>query len=113
MPDCGGGSVRPIGFSISHYRPQSASPSPVPFVGFSCALCHSTRIETQDGKTARVVYGPGSVSLNLFAWLDAFQAAVLDREPAGAAGPGEPPYRLTVEAVEAAHREAKGRGLTL
>src|SRR5215471_4874862 len=29
----------PIGFAVSNYRPGSGAPSPIAFVGFSCALC--------------------------------------------------------------------------
>lgn len=107
----------PVGFAISQYRPQSAAPSPIAFVGFSCALCHSTRIETPDGGPGRVIYGSGSVSLNLFAWLDAFQAALLQREPppeGETEGPeSSQPYRLTASGIEKAYREKKGRDLSL
>jgi len=32
------GEGLPVGFVVSNYRPQSASPSPLAFVGFSCAF---------------------------------------------------------------------------
>ena len=42
-------------------------------------LCHSTRIRDDAGRE-RLVIGPGNSSLNLFGWLDAFQAALLDEQ---------------------------------
>ena len=107
----------PIGFAVSNYRPQSGAPSPAAFVGFSCALCHSTRVRESDADAGRIVYGPGSVSLNLFAWLDAFQASLLARQ-APAAGQSidpakPPPYRLTVRAIDEAYRKKFGRRLSL
>jgi hypothetical protein len=105
----------PIGFAVSNYRPQSGAPSPIPFVGFSCALCHTTRIRESKEQPGTIVYGPGNIALNLFAWIDAFQAAILDREavPAGEKlEPGmRPPYRLTLAAVADAYQKAKGREL--
>lgn len=63
----------PLGFTISHYRPRSGAPSPVAFVGLACATCHTTVIN------GKLVAGTGNSSLNLFAWIDAFQAALRDR----------------------------------
>src|SRR5262249_55537038 len=70
-----------------------------------------------DTDAGRIVYGPGSVSLNLFAWLDAFQASILVRA-APAAGQGAdaakpPPYRLTVGAINDAYARQFGRKLSL
>ncbi len=62
----------PLGFTLSHYRPKSGAPSPVLFVGLACATCHTTKIN------GKLVIGTGNTSLNLFAWIDAFQAALLD-----------------------------------
>lgn len=62
----------PLGFTVSHYRPKSGAPSPVPFVGLTCAACHTSRIN------GRLVVGTGNSALNLFAWIDAFQAALAD-----------------------------------
>ncbi|MBZ9938948.1 cytochrome c [Mesorhizobium sp. BR1-1-16] len=103
----------PIGFAVSHYRPGSGAASPVPFVGFSCALCHTTRIRETADDPGRLLYGPGSVSLNLFAWLDAFQSAILAREPAapGGAASREPPYRLTLTTISKAYAAKTGREL--
>ncbi len=62
----------PLGFTVSHYRPKSGAPSPVVFVGLACATCHTTRIK------GKLVIGTGNSSLNLFAWIDAFQASLRD-----------------------------------
>jgi hypothetical protein len=62
----------PLGFTISHYRPKSGAPSPVAFVGLACASCHTTRIN------GKLVIGTGNTALNLFGWIDAFQAALKD-----------------------------------
>lgn len=70
----------PLGFTVTQRRPQSGSPSPLPFVGFSCVLCHSTQISHSVNGHPAVVPGPGSASLNLFAWLDCVQRAALDDE---------------------------------
>jgi hypothetical protein len=62
----------PLGFTLSHYRPKSGAPSPVLFVGLACATCHTAQIN------GKLVVGVGNTSLNLFAWIDAFQAALRD-----------------------------------
>ena len=114
-PSANGGL--PIGFVVSRYRPQSGAPSPVAFVGFSCALCHSTLIRAGGDQRGQILYGPGSSSLNLFAWLDAFQAALLAREPppAGASlDPAKPPpYRLTAKTIADRYRAKTGEKLGL
>jgi hypothetical protein len=89
----------PLGFVASNYRPQSGAPSPVRFVGFSCVLCHSTMVRDGDG-TGQLVVGTGNSALNLFGWLDALQAAMLDEK------------RLTPETIDASYRKKFSRGLT-
>src|SRR5262249_25308728 len=81
VPHPGGESLEglPMGFTLSHYRPKFGAPSPVKFVGLACATCHTTLIRRPDAKDFLVV-GTGNTSLNLFAWLDAFQAALRDKE---------------------------------
>jgi len=76
----------PLGFTVSHYRPKSGAPSPVVFVGLACATCHTTLIN------GKLVVGTGNTSLNLFAWIDAFQAALRDE-------------RVTYDAVMAAYEK--------
>jgi hypothetical protein len=67
----------PVGFSVSNYLPNSASPTPLKFAGLTCALCHSSRIHTSTG-VDRTIIGAGSISLDLIAWGDGFANAVLD-----------------------------------
>jgi hypothetical protein len=80
VPHPGGESLEglPLGFTLSHYRPKSGAPSPVKFVGLACATCHTTLIRRPDGSDFLVV-GTGNTALNLFGWLDAFQAALRDK----------------------------------
>ena len=70
----------PVGFTVSHFRPKSGAPSPVPFVGVGCSACHSAEIRTGDGLPAVVVPGGGSNSINFLAWTDALKTALFDRE---------------------------------
>ncbi|AFY47550.1 hypothetical protein Nos7524_1678 [Nostoc sp. PCC 7524] len=84
----------PVGFSISNYQPQSGKPSPVRFVGFSCALCHTSKIRRTPEDQGVIVTGMGSTTLDLFAWVDAFKTAILDEK------------RLTLENIAQAY-EAK------
>jgi hypothetical protein len=94
------GKSLPLGFAVTNYRPRSGAPSPTPFVGFSCALCHTTVLRLAGDHKPIYVEGPGSSSLNLFAWLDALQAALLERlppTPGASVDPAHPrPYKITV-----------------
>jgi hypothetical protein len=88
------GDELPVGFTSSNYRPRSGAPSPVPFVGFGCALCHTTRVYTSEADPEGVlIEGAGNASLDFLPWVDAFRAAVLDED------------RLTPETVERAYAE--------
>ncbi|MBE9035099.1 c-type cytochrome [aff. Roholtiella sp. LEGE 12411] len=91
----------PVGFSVSNYQPQSGNPSPVKFVGFSCALCHTSHIRRFPGDEAVIVTGMGSTSLDLFAWVDAFKTAILDQK------------RLTVENIAKAYEAKYQKPLTI
>lgn len=86
----------PVGFVVSNYRPQSGAPSPVEFVGFGCALCHTTEIRGEGSDETHFVVGTGNATLNLFAWIDAFKAAILDEE------------RLTVNTIAETHEARYG-----
>ena len=88
----------PLGFSAAHYRPKSGSPSPVAFVGFSCGLCHTAKIRQGDGEDGQLLIGMGNYALDLFAWVEAVQSALLDE-------------RLTPEAIEAAYDRQYGEQL--
>lgn len=95
----------PVGFTTTNYRPQSAAPSPVPFVALTCALCHTTEFRTAPEAEPIRLEGPGSVSLNLFAWLDAFQSSLIERtEPDG-------DYALTAADVTTAWEARSGESL--
>ncbi len=59
------------------------------FVGLACAACHTTRIN------GKLVVGTGNSSLNLFAWIDAFQAALRDK-------------RVTYQSLLAAYQNRQG-----
>jgi len=90
----------PIGFTLSNRRPKSGTPSPVPFVALTCALCHSTEIEPVGTNERHFILGPGNRSLNLFSWLDAFQSSVSDEE------------KLNVKSIKKAYFEKYGRRLS-
>jgi hypothetical protein len=92
-------SKLPLGFTISNYRPKSGAPSPVPFAGIGCVACHSTHMRRSDLDEGPLVIGVGNTSLNMFAFLDAFQAAALDE-------------RVSVESVAEHHRRTRGQDLT-
>jgi mono/diheme cytochrome c family protein len=82
----------PVGFVVTNYQPASASPSPVKFVGLSCAACHSVRhrLET-DAAPRPIIFGAGNAHMDLIPFFEAFRAALLLQEP-NAAG------RVKVEA---------------
>lgn len=97
-----GGSGLPHGFTLSNYRPRSGAPSPVPFVGIGCATCHTSEIIRSDGSRF-LVTGTGNASLNLFAWLDAVQAALLEKRDGA--------YIVTVDSIVAAYEKRSDRKL--
>jgi hypothetical protein len=107
----------PIGFTVHNLRPQTGAPSPVPFVGFACALCHTTGIQTSEREEPRIISGPGSVSLNIFAYVDALQAAIAERErPAGGGLPdlaNPPPYLLTADQLIETYESESGNAVRL
>ena len=76
---------------------------------------HTTELRDGDGKVVKLIYGPGSVSLNLFSWIDAFQTAMLEREPlAAGASPAPanpPPYKMTTKVIADAYQKKTGRTL--
>jgi len=92
----------PLGLSVSKSRPLSGHPSPMAFVGFGCATCHSTLIQKNAADPGVVVLGPGNHSLNLLAFFENFKAAVMQRQ----AGSSEE-YALTAEKIVARQREMR------
>jgi hypothetical protein len=93
-------SPLPLGLTVSSYRPQSASPSPVPFVGIGCGTCHTGEIVTADGTRTRIS-GMGNPALDILAWFEAFRAAVLARDDNG-------DFRLNISSIEQANGDTLG-----
>jgi hypothetical protein len=66
-------------------------------------LCHTTILRTTPNSEPAPILGPGSATLNLFAWLDAVQAALLERQPLAEGAVFDPahpsPYRITVATI--------------
>lgn len=90
----------PVGMSVAKFRPKSGSPSPVPFVGFNCAMCHVGRLRGADGGPGTVVVGMANPALDLVAFGDAVRSSILDEQ------------RLSLSTVRAAN-ERHGRKLPL
>jgi hypothetical protein len=90
----------PLGFALSYHRPRTGAPSPVPFVGFTCGLCHTALLQRVESDPGVVIEGMGSTSVDFIAWVDAFKTAILDEQ------------RLTLPAVDGAYRRRFGRPLT-
>jgi len=90
----------PFGINVSRYRPKSGAPSPIPFIGFNCAICHVSTVLRPDGKR-EVVYGMGNASLNLVAFGGAVQTALLDEK------------RLTVSSIASAYESVNHAQLGL
>ena len=91
----------PLGFYVAHYRPRSGGPSPVPFVGFTCGMCHASLIRPADGRKPVLVEGMGTTSLDFLAWFDAFKDGLFDEKG------------FTVKSIDAAYRKKFGKPLTL
>jgi hypothetical protein len=91
----------PSGFFVSNHRPKSGAPSPVPFVGINCSLCHSSLIKRNDKDPGVLVRGMGSTSLDFIAWVDGFKTAVLDEK------------RMTPDNIFTTYEKQSGRNLSL
>lgn len=91
----------PSGFFLSNHRPKSGSPSPVPFVGINCSLCHQSLIRRSDLDPGLLVRGMGSTSLDFIAWVDGFKTAVLDEK------------RMTPKAIFDVYEQQSGQKLSL
>ena len=68
----------PLGVDVSYYRPKSGAPTPVPFVGFNCAACHTAKIRRSPGDEGVTVYGMGNSAIDLVAFGEAVKTSVLD-----------------------------------
>lgn len=93
-------SPLPLGMTVSSHRPQSASPSPVLFVGVGCGTCHTGVIATAEGKRTQIP-GMGNYGLDVPAWFEAFRSSLLAKDDKG-------DYRLTISKVEQANGEKLG-----
>jgi mono/diheme cytochrome c family protein len=94
----------PLGLYTSNYRPNTAAPSPVPFVGLGCAACHSYQMRFENGIEDAPIIGAGNPHLNIIAFSEAMRGIFTATDANGA-------YRLTLDAIENKHRE-RGRELT-
>jgi len=81
----------PLGMNVSRYRPKSGAPSPVSFVGFNCAACHTAKIRRFAGDEGLKVYGMGNATIDLVAFGEAVKTSLLDEQ------------RLTPEIVASAY----------
>src|SRR5712692_8116565 len=90
----------PLGFSITNYRPKSGAPSPVPFVGFSCSMCHVSQIR-RPGKDPVLVEGMGNYSVDFIAWVDAVRSSLLDEK------------RMTADEIAKAYEKKFNQHLSL
>ncbi len=94
----------PVGFVLSHHRPGSGAGSPVPFVGLSCAACHSAEIQTDPEKPGKVLYGVGNPTMNLLAFSEAVRRVLVKRvDPENP----ESDYVLTWDRIVHARKDAK------
>ena len=90
----------PVGMNQSSYRPKSGAPSPVQFVGFNCAACHTARIIRSEGDSGVVVYGMGNPAIDLVAFGEAVKSSLLDEE------------HLSTHLIDSVYRKNYGRGLS-
>ena len=70
----------PLGISVTHYRPKSGAPSPVAFVGFNCAICHTARLRRSEADGGVVIYGMANAGVDLVAFGDAIKTSLLDEK---------------------------------
>lgn len=94
----------PVGFTVSHYQPGTALPSPTPFVGLGCAACHTTEIYGGDNKRRTAFGGGANMRLDLIAWGEAFRSILLATEapdaPTVPAGPRPGAnWKVTADAI--------------
>ena len=106
-PEPRDGTDLPVGFVLSYHRPGSGAGSPVPFVGLSCAACHSGEVRLDPGRPGKAFHGIGNPAMNLLAFSEAVRGLLLRR-----ADPKDPrsDYLLTVAAVKEAQAR-RGRSL--
>jgi mono/diheme cytochrome c family protein len=94
----------PLGFYVSNLRPVSGAGSPVPFVGLSCALCHSAEVRVTPDGPAKVFIGAGTPHADVLAFTDAVRGAISAKDKDGE-------YRLSAASVSRALHAKRGHGL--
>jgi hypothetical protein len=91
----------PYGVNISLYRPKSGAPSPIPFVGFNCAVCHTARLARKAPEDGIVILGMANARIDLVAFGEAVKTSLLDEQ------------RLTVSTIAAAYETVEHKPLGL
>jgi mono/diheme cytochrome c family protein len=90
----------PYGVNISHYRPKSGAPSPIAFVGFNCAICHSSKVHLGDDR-GPVILGMGNAAIDLVGFGDAVKTSLLDEK------------RLTISSIASTYEAVTHKKLGL
>jgi hypothetical protein len=90
----------PYGINVSHYRPKSGAPSPIAFVGFNCAVCHTANFERVGQLRGTVVLGMANPRLDLVAFGDAIRRSVLDEN------------RLTISTIATTYKGLNHKSLS-
>lgn len=90
----------PLGFNVTKFLPKSGGRSPLPWVGFTCALCHTAIIRESEASGGVVVSGMGNPALDLVPFADAIKTMVLDK-------------RMTVKNIAAAYQKKYDKSISL
>jgi hypothetical protein len=91
----------PVGINVSHYRPLSGAPTPVAFVGFNCAVCHTGQILRSENDRGFGFVGMANPRVDLVAFGDAVKTSILDER------------RLTPASISSTYQSKYGRTLNL
>jgi hypothetical protein len=89
----------PLGFNITKLLPKSGGRSPLPWVGFTCALCHTAMVQESEAASGVIVSGMGNPALDLVPFADAIKTIVLDK-------------RMTVDNVAVAYRKKYNKSIS-
>ncbi|HTQ58556.1 MAG TPA: hypothetical protein VMI94_29040 [Bryobacteraceae bacterium] len=90
----------PLGFNVTKFLPKSGGNSPLPWVGFTCALCHTAVVRESEAADGVLVSGMGNPSLDLVPFGDAIKTIVLSD-------------RMTVHNVAVAYRNKFNKSISL